>query len=450
MVAQEARRQYEADFDAEAQLLLGDVLAIVVERFGMVAQEAKVALGAAIASHAKRFRALAEAPPCRVIGGHLVYDAVALTEPIVLERALSRAFGEAIAQRTAGVVNTAAKGAGRRARGPAAGPNSGNGTTGAAALTACEVRDGGRRMATAYAPHQGPPSFPSTSSVDISSLLFHSCAVSQCLCVVVRSAAATRRADKEARDKEKAAQQKAKVEAKLKKDGAAAMADLVKKKGCFDKLSRQRRCCLLRCYGGELPGREDGVKVLPNDGSKDAQALAEWNKVKPSDLDAALAVLMNELAAANAAAGVATDEGDAAGDGGEAAVAEDDVVDDQVEDAAVAEDDVVDDQVEDEEDDDEDEDEGEDDGDDNMDDAEDKKEADADSGDEDVEPNSEDEDEDEDDGHEEDDDDDEDEVAIEQGNSHQCGAPGCVLFSCHSGLCIFGSLAPRKRGRPFR
>ena len=265
--------------------------------------------------------------------------------------------------------------------------------------------------------------------------------------VVVRSAAATRRADKEARDKEKAAQQKAKVEAKLKKDGAAAMADLVKKKGCFDKLSRQRRCCLLRCYGGELPGHEDGVKVLPNDGSKDAQALAEWNKVKPSDLDAALAVLMHELAAANAAAGVATDEGDAAGDGGEAAVAEDDVVDDQVEDAAVAEDD-VDDQVEDEEDDDEDEDEGEDDGDDNMDDAEDKKEADADSGD--VEPNSEDEDEDEDDGHEEDDDDDEDEVAIEQGNSHQCGAPGCVLFSCHSGLCIFGSLAPRKRGRPFR
>ena len=254
----------------------------------------------------------------------------------------------------------------------------------------------------------------------------------------MRSAAATRRADKEARDKEKAAQQKAKVEAKLKKDGAAAMADLVKKKGCFDKLSRQRRCCLLRCYGGELPGREDGVKVLPNDGSKDAQALAEWNKVKPSDLDAALAVLMNELAAANAAAGVATDEGDAAGDGGEAAVAEDDVVDDQVED---------------EEDDDEDEDEGEDDGDDNMDDAEDKKEADADSGDEDVEPNSEDEDEDEDDGHEEDDDDDEDEVAIEQGNSpgnsHQCGQPGCVLFSCHSGLCIFGSLAPRKRGRPF-
>ena len=216
------------------------------------------------------------------------------------------------------------------------------------------------------------------------------------------------------------------MEAKLKKDGAAAMADLVKKKGCFDKLSRQRRCCLLRCYGGELPGREDGVKVLPNDGSKDAQALAEWNKVKPSDLDAALAVLMNELAAANAAAGVATDEGDAAGDGVKAAVAEDDVVDD-----------------------DEDEDEGEDDGDDNMDDAEDKKEADADSGDEDVEPNSEDEDEDEDDGHEEDDDDDEDEVAIEQGNSHQCGQPGCVLFSCHSGLCIFGSLAPRKRGRPF-
>ena len=148
MVAQEARRQYEADFDAEAQLLLGDVLAIVVERFGMVAQEAKVALSTAIASHVKRFRALAEAPPCRVIGGHLVYDAVALTKPIVLERALSRAFGEAIAQRTAGVVNTAAKGAGRRARGPAAGPNSGKGTTGAAALTACEVRDGGRRMAT--------------------------------------------------------------------------------------------------------------------------------------------------------------------------------------------------------------------------------------------------------------------------------------------------------------
>ena len=27
MVAQEARRQYEAEFDAEAQLLLGDVLA---------------------------------------------------------------------------------------------------------------------------------------------------------------------------------------------------------------------------------------------------------------------------------------------------------------------------------------------------------------------------------------------------------------------------------------
>ena len=192
MVAQEARRQYEADFDAEAQLLLGDVLAIVVERFGMVAQEAKVALSTAIASHVKRFRALAEAP-CRVIGGHLVYDAVALTEPIVLERALSRAFGEAIAQRTAGVVNTAAKGAGRRARGPAAGPNSGKGTTGAAALTACEVRDGGRRMATAYAPHQGPPSFPSTSSVDISSLLFHSCAVSQCLCVCVCCCAQRRR-----------------------------------------------------------------------------------------------------------------------------------------------------------------------------------------------------------------------------------------------------------------
>lgn len=188
MVAQEARRQYEADFDAEAQLLLGDVLAIVVERFGMVAREAKVALGAAIASHAKRFRALAEAPPCRVIGGHLVYDAVALIEPIVLERALSRAFGEAIAQRTAGVVNMAAKGAGRRASGPAAGPNSGKGTTGAAALTACEVRDGGRRMATAYALHQGPPSFP---SVDISSLLFH--AVSQCLCVCVCCCAQRRR-----------------------------------------------------------------------------------------------------------------------------------------------------------------------------------------------------------------------------------------------------------------
>ena len=56
MVAQEARRQYEAEFDAEAQLLLGDVLAIVVERFGMVAGEAKSALGAAIAAHEKRFR----------------------------------------------------------------------------------------------------------------------------------------------------------------------------------------------------------------------------------------------------------------------------------------------------------------------------------------------------------------------------------------------------------
>jgi hypothetical protein len=213
------------------------------------------------------------------------------------------------------------------------------------------------------------------------------------------------------------------------------MADLVTKKGCFDKLSRQRRCCLLRCYGGEL----GGVRVLPKDGTKDAQALAEWNKVKPSDLDAALAVLTQELAAANAAAGVATDEGDAAGDGGDAAVAE-----------ANVEDDVVDDEDDEDEDEDEDEEGEDDDDDDNMDDAEDKKEADADVGDEDVESNSEDEpdgdeDEDEDDGHEED----EDEVAIGQGSSHQCGQSGCVLFSCHPGLCIFGNLAPRKRGRPF-
>jgi|LauGreDrversion4_1035100.scaffolds.fasta_scaffold11673_4 hypothetical protein len=188
MVAQEARRQYEAEFDAEAQLLLGDVLAIVVERFGMVAGEAKSALGAAIAAHEKRFRKLAEAPPCRVIGGHLVYDAVALAEPIVLERALSYAFGEAIAQRTAGVVSTAAKG-GRRARGPAAGPNSGKGTTGAAALTACEVRDGGRRTATAYAPRTVAHR-PRFLSVDTSSLLYPF--ISHC-CVCVCCSAQRRR-----------------------------------------------------------------------------------------------------------------------------------------------------------------------------------------------------------------------------------------------------------------
>jgi len=85
---------------------------------------------------------LAERPPCRVINGHLVYDAVGLVEPLVLTRALMDAVGAGLAQRAAAAVEQAAKPKRiKKHDAPQDRPNNFAGTTGAAAAAHLEKRD---------------------------------------------------------------------------------------------------------------------------------------------------------------------------------------------------------------------------------------------------------------------------------------------------------------------
>ena len=256
-IAEQARSQYNADWAQEQKRLLDALL--LTSDGTTVGNEAKVRLEEIVKQHMERTRELAEKPPCRIINGHLVYDAVGLVEPLVLTRALMDAVGAALAQRAAAAVEQTAKPKKQRA-GPQDRPTNFAGTTGAAAVEHLEKRDEKRKA---------------DQSAD---------------------------AQKKATAQAKRGAKKAAEEAKLKENAVAALKMLIEQKGQFSSkaLSRHRRCLLLRCYGAVIPG---GVKVLPKDGTMDKAAEAAWAAVKPNNLPAALLQLVRD-AKAGAAAGV--------------------------------------------------------------------------------------------------------------------------------------------------
>jgi hypothetical protein len=323
-IAEQARNQYNSDWAEEQKWLLDALLLLFTPDGFTVGNEAQVRLEETVKQHMERTRELAERPPCRVINGHLVYDAVGLVEPLVLTRALMDAVGAGLAQRAAAAVEQAAKPKRiKKHDAPQDRPNNYAGTTGAAAAAHLEKRDKQRADD--------------------------------------RSADAQKKANAQAkRDAKKAAE-----EAKLKENAVVALNVLIAHAGRFSStaLSRQRRCLLLRCYGAEIPG---GGKVLPSNGTMDEAAEAAWAAVKPKNLPAALLLLERDAKAAAAAvaalgAGASTAQVDAtanaarAEDGAESEggkEGEEGIVDEEEEEEEEDED-------EDEDEDDEDEDEGE-------------------------------------------------------------------------------------------
>jgi len=322
-IAEQARNQYNSDWAEEQKRLLDALLLLFTPNGSTVGNEAQVRLEETVKQHMERTRELAERPPCRVINGHLVYDAVGLVEPLVLTRALMDAVGAGLAQRAAAAVEQAAKPKrNKKHDAPQDRPSNFAGTTGAAAAAHLKKRDKQREED--------------------------------------RNADAQKKANAQAkRDAKKAAE-----EAKLKENAVVALKVLIAQQGRFSSaaLSRQRRCLLLRCYGAGTPG---GVKVLPSNGTMDEAAEAAWAAVKPKNLPAALLQLERDAKAAAAAvaavgAGASTTQVDATAN---AARAEDEseggkegeegIVDEEEEDQEEEEED------EDEDEDDEDEDEGE-------------------------------------------------------------------------------------------